>query len=197
MKYIAFILTLLCLYYQTELQAVTSATTSTLQASIASTTNRHISKDEGSGIIKAQYGTTSGRDRGIEESYKKKFEEEERAKVEEAKEQQGGVIGFDREGFNAAAAEFFANMEAEEQQQQQAKAKPQQGGTLDFTAGIERLYQEEMAKQQADSQINPLRVAILTYGTIGIVSVFIIVAIVAFGILYARKNKYNPKHNKL
>lgn len=31
--------------------------------------------------------------------------------------QQGGVIGFDREGFNAAAAEFFANMEAEEQQQ--------------------------------------------------------------------------------
>lgn len=196
MKYIAFILTLLCLYYQTELQAVTSATTSTLQASIASTTNRHISKDEGSGIIKAQYGTTSGRDRGIEESYKKKFEEEERAKVEEAKEQQGGVIGFD-DTFDVDARKFIEEWEANQQQQQQAKAKPQQGGTLDFTAGIERLYQEEMAKQQADSQINPLRVAILTYGTIGIVSVFIIVAIVAFGILYARKNKYNPKHNKL
>lgn len=196
MKYIAFILTLLCLYYQTELQAVTSATTSTLQASIASTTNRHISKDEGSGIIKAQYGTTSGRDRGIEESYKKKFEEEERAKVEEAKEQQGGVIGFD-DTFDVDARKFIEEWEANQQQQQQAKAKPQQSGTLDFTAGIERLYQEEMAKQQADSQINPLRVAILTYGTIGIVSVFIIVAIVAFGILYARKNKYNPKHNKL
>lgn len=194
MKYISFILTLLCLCYQTEQQAVTSATTSTLQASIASTTNKHISKDEGSGIIKAQYGTTSGRDRGIGESYKKKFEEEERAKVEEAKEQQGGVIGFDEEGFNADIAKFIAETKAEEQQQQQAKA--QQGGTLDFAAGIERLYQEEMAKQQADSQINPLRVTILTYGTIGIVSVFIIVAIVAFGILYARKNKYNPKHNK-
>lgn len=190
MKYISFILTLLCLCYQTELQAVTSATTSTLQASITNTTDKHISKDEGSGIIKAQYGTTSGRDRRIEESYKKKFEEEERAKVEEAKEQQGGVIGFDREGFNAAA-EFFANMEAEEQQQQQAKA--QQGGTLDFTAGIERLYQEEMAKQQADSQTNPLRVTILTYGSIGIVLSFIIIAIVTFSILYVRRNKDNPK----
>ena len=161
MKYISFILTLLCLCYQTELQAVTSATTSTLQASIASTTDKHISKDEGSRIIKAQYGTTSGRDRRIEESYKKKFEEEERAK-----EQQGGVIGFDEEGFNADIAKFIAEMEAEEQQQQQAKAKAQQA-------------------------------AILTYGTIGIVSVFIIVAIVTFGILYVRRNKYNPKHNKL
>ena len=166
MKYISFILTFFCLCYHTELQAVTSATTSTLQASIASTTDKHISKDEGSRIIKAQYGTTSGRDRRIEESYKKKFEEEERAKVEEAKEQQGGVIGFDEEGFNADIAKFIAEMEAEEQQQQQAKAKAQQA-------------------------------AILTYGTIGIVSVFIIVAIVTFGILYVRRNKYNPKHNKL
>ena len=108
--------------------------------------------------------------------------------------QQGGVIGFDREGFNAAAAEFFANMEAEEQQQQQAKA--QQGGTLDFTAGIERLYQEEMAKRQADSQTNPLRVTILTYGSIGIVLSFIIIAIVTFSILYVRRNKDNPKCHK-
>lgn len=192
MKYISFILTLLCLCYQTEQQAVTSATTSTLQASIASTTNKHISKDEGSGIIKAQYGTTSGRDRGIGESYKKKFEEEERAKVEEAKEQQGGVIGFD-DTFDVDARKFIEEWEANQQQQQQAKAKTQQGGTLDFMTDVNRLYQEREANrlQSANNQV-----AILMYGTIGIVSVFIIVAIVAFGILYARKNKYNPKHNK-
>ena len=103
--------------------------------------------------------------------------------------QQGGTLDFMTD-----VNRLYQEREAERQQQQQAKA--QQGGTLDFTAGIERLYQEEMAKQQADSQTNPLRVTILTYGSIGIVLSFIIIAIVTFSILYVRRNKDNPKCHK-
>lgn len=56
--------------------------------------------------------------------------------------------------------------------------------------------QEEAAKQAQMEQAVASRNAILTYGTIGIVLLFIIIAIAAFSILYARRNKDNPKYRK-
>ena len=56
--------------------------------------------------------------------------------------------------------------------------------------------QEEAAKQAQMEQAVASRNAILTYGSIGIVLLFIIIAIAAFSILYARRNKDNPKYRK-
>ena len=56
--------------------------------------------------------------------------------------------------------------------------------------------QEEAAKQAQIEQAIASRNAILTYGSIGIVLLFIIIAIAAFSILYARRNKDNPKYRK-
>ena len=53
--------------------------------------------------------------------------------------------------------------------------------------------QEEAAKQAQIEQAIASRNAILTYGTIGIVVLFIIITVVAFCILYTRRNKDNPK----
>lgn len=53
--------------------------------------------------------------------------------------------------------------------------------------------QEEAAKQAQIEQAVASRNAILTYGTIGIVVLFIIITVVAFCILYTRRNKDNPK----
>lgn len=56
--------------------------------------------------------------------------------------------------------------------------------------------QEEAAKQAQIEQAVASRNAILTYGSIGIVLLFIITAIAAFSILYVRRNKDNPKYRK-
>lgn len=53
--------------------------------------------------------------------------------------------------------------------------------------------QEEATKQAQTEQAVASRNAILTYGTIGIVVLFIIITVVAFCILYTRRNKDNPK----
>lgn len=55
----------------------------------------------------------------------------------------------------------------------------------------------QQAEQEAKAaQINSLRVAILTYGTGGIVVLFIIITIVTFSVLYVRRNKDNPIYHK-
>lgn len=56
--------------------------------------------------------------------------------------------------------------------------------------------QEEAAKQAQIEQAIASRNAILTYGSIGIVLLFIIIAIAAFSILYVRRNNDNPKYRK-
>lgn len=57
--------------------------------------------------------------------------------------------------------------------------------------------QQQKAEQEAKAaQINFLRVAILTYGTGGIVVLFIIITIVTFSVLYVRRNKDNPIYHK-
>ena len=56
--------------------------------------------------------------------------------------------------------------------------------------------QEEAAKQVQIEQAVASRNAILTYGSIGIVLLFIIIAIAAFSILYVRRNNDNPKYRK-
>ena len=53
--------------------------------------------------------------------------------------------------------------------------------------------QEEAAKQAQTEQAVASRNAILTYGTIGMVVLFMIITVVAFCILYTRRNKDNPK----
>ena len=53
--------------------------------------------------------------------------------------------------------------------------------------------QEEAAKQAQTEQAVASRNAILTYGTIGIVVLFIIITVVSFCRLYTRRNKDNPK----
>lgn len=56
--------------------------------------------------------------------------------------------------------------------------------------------QEEAAKQAQTEQTVASGNAILTYGSIGIVLLFIIIAIAAFSILYVRRNNDNPKYRK-
>jgi hypothetical protein len=56
--------------------------------------------------------------------------------------------------------------------------------------------QEEAAKQAQIEQAVASRNAILTYGSIGIALLFIIIAIAAFSILYVRRNNDNPKYRK-
>lgn len=76
----------------------------------------------------------------------------------------------------------------------------QQGGTI---PGMEifddetnlRYYQQIQAEKAAKAK-QEQQVAILTYGSIGIVLLFIIIAIAAFSILYVRRNKDNPKYHK-
>ena len=53
------------------------------------------------------------------------------------------------------------------------------------------IEEEEAAKKAIEAEARAT--AILTYGTIGIVLLFIIIAIAAFSILYVRRNKDNPK----
>lgn len=56
--------------------------------------------------------------------------------------------------------------------------------------------QEEAAKQAQIEQAVASGNTILTYGTIVIIILFIIITVVTFCILYTRRNKDNPKHNK-
>lgn len=56
--------------------------------------------------------------------------------------------------------------------------------------------QEEAAKQAQIEQDVASGNTILTYGTIVIIILFIIITVVTFCILYTRRNKDNPKHNK-
>ena len=56
--------------------------------------------------------------------------------------------------------------------------------------------QEEAAKQAQTEQAVASGNVILTYGSIGIVLLFIIIAIAAFSILYVRRNNDNPKYRK-
>lgn len=168
MKCISFIVIILCLCYQTKQQVVAStANIYALQTNTISTSNKYVS------IAKAQ--------------------------------QQGGSIGFDREAANAeilkAIKEREAKRQADKVEQSVASDKSsQQGGSIgygeEFNTNALKFIKEREAKRQADSQTNPLRVAILTYGTIGIVVLFIIITVVAFCILYTRRNKDNPKHYK-
>lgn len=83
-----------------------------------------------------------------------------------------------------------------------AKAQ-QQGGYLGYDEEAEIARDREWYKQQQQAnnaaQIEQgvaSRNAILTYGSIGIVLLFIIIAIAAFSILYVRRNKDNPKYRK-
>lgn len=59
---------------------------------------------------------------------------------------------------------------------------------------FKRIEEEEAAKKAIEAEARAT--AILTYGTIGIVLLFIIIAIAAFSILYVRRNKDNPKYRK-
>lgn len=91
--------------------------------------------------------------------------------------------------------------------------KAQQGNVVDWNAlnkrANEEMYErnrqadqryfksieeEEAAKKAIEAEARAT--AILTYGTIGIVLLFIIIAIAAFSILYVRRNKDNPKYRK-
>ena len=81
--------------------------------------------------------------------------------------------------------------------------KAQQGASLGYDSKAERAAVHEWYKQQQQAnnaakveQAIASRNAILTYGSIGIVLLFIIIAIAAFSILYARRNKDNPKYRK-
>ena len=81
--------------------------------------------------------------------------------------------------------------------------KAQQGTSLGYDSKAERAAVHEWYKQQQQAnnaakveQAVASRNAILTYGSIGIVLLFIIIAIAAFSILYVRRNKDNPKYRK-
>lgn len=81
--------------------------------------------------------------------------------------------------------------------------KAKQGGYLGYDEEAERARIREIAKQQQQAnnaakveQAVASRNAILTYGSIGIVLLFIIIAIAAFSILYVRRNNDNPKYRK-
>ena len=81
--------------------------------------------------------------------------------------------------------------------------KAQQGASLGYDSKAERAAVHEWYKQQQQAnnaakveQAIASRNAILTYGGIGIVLLFIIIAIAAFSILYVRRNKDNPKYRK-
>ena len=81
--------------------------------------------------------------------------------------------------------------------------KAKQGGYLGYDEEAERARDREWYKQHQQEletakveQAIVSRNAILTYGSIGIVLLFIIIAIAAFSILYARRNKDNPKYRK-
>lgn len=87
--------------------------------------------------------------------------------------------------------------------------KAQQGVSLGYLKHAKEYEEAERARarewykqqQQANNaakveQAVASRNAILTYGSIGIVLLFIITAIAAFCILYVRRNKDNPKYRK-
>ena len=82
-------------------------------------------------------------------------------------------------------------------------AKAQQGGYLGYDEEAEiardrewyKQHQQELETAKVEQAIAS-RNAILTYGSIGIVLLFIIIAIAAFSILYVRRNKDNPKYRK-
>lgn len=81
--------------------------------------------------------------------------------------------------------------------------KAKQGGYLGYDEEAERARDREWYKQQQQEletakveQAIASRNAILTYGSIGIVLLFIIIAIAAFSILYVRRNNDNPKYRK-
>lgn len=81
--------------------------------------------------------------------------------------------------------------------------KAKQGGYLGYDEEAERARDREWYKQHQQEletakveQAIASRNAILTYGSIGIVLLFIIIAIAAFSILYVRRNKDNPKYRK-
>lgn len=206
MKCISFILIILCLCYQTKQQVVAStANIYALQTNTISTPNKYVS------IAKAQQqGGYLGYDEEAEiardrEWYKQQQELEAAKVTSDKSSKQGGSIGFDREAANAeilkAIKERDAKRQADKVEQSVASGKsPQQGGSIgygeEFNTNALKFIKEREAKRQADSQTNPLRVAILTYGTIGIVVLFIIITVVTFCILYTRRNKDNPKHNK-
>ena len=109
-------------------------------------------------------------------------------------QQQGGYLGYDED----AAREWYKQQQELEAAKVTSGKSSKQGGSIGFdreaaNAEILKAIKERDAKRQADSQTNPLRVTILTYGTIGIVVLFIIITVVAFCILYTRRNKDNPK----
>lgn len=81
--------------------------------------------------------------------------------------------------------------------------KAQQGASLGYDSKAERAAVHEWYKQHQQEletakveQAIASRNAILTYGSIGIVLLFIIIAIAAFSILYVRRNNDNPKYRK-
>lgn len=116
-------------------------------------------------------------------------------------QQQGGYLGYDEEAERARDREWYKQQQELETAKVTSGKSSKQGGSIGFdreaaNAEILKAIKERDAKRQTDSQTNPLRVAILTYGTIGIVVLFIIITVVAFCILYTRRNKDNPKHYK-
>lgn len=114
------------------------------------------------------------------------------------KAQQGGYLGYDEEAERARDREWY-----KQQQQANNAAKAQQGGYLGYDEEAERARAREWYKQHQQEletakveQAIASRNAILTYGSIGIVLLFIIIAIAAFSILYVRRNNDNPKYRK-
>lgn len=114
------------------------------------------------------------------------------------KAQQGASLGYDSKAERAAVHEWY-----KQQQQANNAAKAQQGGYLGYDEEAERARDREWYKQHQQEletakveQAIASRNAILTYGSIGIVLLFIIIAIAAFSILYVRRNNDNPKYRK-
>ncbi len=168
MKYKYLILILLCLSLQSKEQTIANNST----VDNITTSDKYVPKTKEEGeVVKAQQGVSLGYLK-----HAKEYEEAERARVHEL---------------------------AKQQQQAQEAAKAQQGGYLGYDEEAEIARDREWYKQQQQAnnaakveQAVASRNAILTYGSIGIVLLFIITAIAAFSILYVRRNKDNPKYRK-
>lgn len=76
----------------------------------------------------------------------------------------------------------------------------QEGGTIDYEAGKRRIAERKALRSTETTAVaqkaEQLKVNILTYGTIGLVSLFFVMATTTFCILYIRRNKNNPQNIK-
>lgn len=98
--------------------------------------------------------------------------------------QEGGTFDF-----NAAGRAFREQERAAEE-----------GGSVNYDRGRARITERRAARSAettvAAQKAEQLKVNILTYGTIGLVSLFFVMATTTFCILYIRRNKNNPQNIK-